>query len=89
MKTKQLISLIAAVAAMLWIAFLSPEMEGLSPKGKAALGVGVFAIIVWVTQALDDAQSGFCIVAFLNTRMAREDKRIRLLLSYKYTGNRI
>ncbi|CAI3222671.1 SLC13 family permease [Desulfovibrio legallii] len=65
MKTKQLISLIAAVAAMLWIAFLSPEMEGLSPKGKAALGVGVFAIIVWVTQALDDAQSGFCIVAFL------------------------
>ncbi|WP_092154589.1 hypothetical protein [Desulfovibrio legallii] len=45
MKTKQLVSLIAAVAAMLWIAFLSPEMEGLSPKGKAALGVGVFGAV--------------------------------------------
>jgi FAD/FMN-containing dehydrogenases len=40
-------------------------MQGLNAKGRAALGVGVFAIVVWVTQALDDAQSGFCIVAFL------------------------
>lgn len=50
---------------MLCIAFLLPDIQGLDAKGRAALGVGVFAIIVWVTQALDDAQSGFCIVAFL------------------------
>ena len=65
MKTSQLISLFAAIAVMLGIAFLVPDMQGLDAKGRAALGVGVFAIIVWVTQALDDAQSGFCIVALL------------------------
>ena len=65
MKTKQLFSLLLAVAAMLGIAFLVPDLPGLDAKGRAALGVGVFAFIVWVTQALDDAQSGFCIVALL------------------------
>lgn len=65
MKTKQLVFILIAIAAMLGITFLTPEMQGLDAKGKAALGVGVFAIIVWVTQSLDDAQSGFCIVAFL------------------------
>ena len=65
MKTKQLFSLLLAIAAMLGIAFLVPDLPGLDAKGRAALGVGVFAIIVWVTQALDDAQSGFCIVALL------------------------
>ena len=54
-----------ALLAMLSIIFLTPPVAGLTQAGKAALGVGVFAIIVWVTQALDDAQSGFCIVAFL------------------------
>ena len=65
MKTKQLFSLVVAIAAMLAIAYLVPDLPGLDAKGRAALGVGVFAIIVWVTQALDDAQSGFCIVALL------------------------
>ena len=65
MKKRQIIALLAAVTAMLCIAFLVPDMQGLNAKGRAALGVGVFAIVVWVTQALDDAQSGFCIVAFL------------------------
>ena len=45
--------------------FLTPEIEGLGYKGKVALGVGIFAIIVWITQALDDAQSGFSIIALL------------------------
>jgi anion transporter len=54
------IALAAMFAVILW-----PEVQGLSQPGKVALGVGLFAIIVWVTQALDDAQSGFCIVAFL------------------------
>lgn len=61
---KKYLSLGLALAAMLTV-ILWPEIEGLSQQGKVALGVGVFAIIVWMTQALDDAQSGFCIVAFL------------------------
>ena len=62
---KQYTCLIAALAIMLGIIYLTPETAGLKHQGKAALGVGVFAILVWMTQALDDAQSGFCIVAFL------------------------
>lgn len=62
---KQMSFLGIALCTMLAIIFLTPPVEGLSHAGKVALGVGVFAIIVWVTQALDDAQSGFCIVAFL------------------------
>ena len=62
---KRYLFLLVALAAMLSVIFLTPETEGLKHQGKVALGVGVFAIIVWVTQALDDAQSGFCIVAFL------------------------
>jgi di/tricarboxylate transporter len=62
---KKLLCLGVALAVMLSIIFLTPEMKGLQHAGKVALGVGVFAITVWITQALDDAQSGFCIVAFL------------------------
>ncbi|WP_294874934.1 MULTISPECIES: DASS family sodium-coupled anion symporter [unclassified Sulfurospirillum] len=54
-----------ALVAMLSMIYLTPEIEGLSAKGKVALGVGIFAIISWITQALDDAQSGFLIIAFL------------------------
>lgn len=61
---KKYLCLGLALAAM-FVVILWPEVEGLSQPGKVALGVGLFAIIVWVTQALDDAQSGFCIVAFL------------------------
>ena len=64
MTTKKYMSLGAALAVMFTV-ILWPAVEGLSQPGKVALGVGLFAIIVWVTQALDDAQSGFCIVAFL------------------------
>ena len=62
---KQAVFLALAVLSMLAVIFLTPEVEGLTHAGKVALGVGLFAIIVWITQALDDAQSGFCIVAFL------------------------
>lgn len=61
---KKYFYLALSFAAMLGV-ILYPEIEGLSYEGKVALGVGVFAVIVWMTQALDDAQSGFCIVAFL------------------------
>lgn len=62
---KQFISLGLAVLGMLSMIFVTPEIEGLGYQGKVALGVGIFAVIVWMTQALDDAQSGFCIVGFL------------------------
>ena len=62
---KKTIFLFAALATMLGIIYLTPETAGLKHQGKVALGVGVFAIMVWITQSLDDAQSGFCIVAFL------------------------
>jgi solute carrier family 13 (sodium-dependent dicarboxylate transporter), member 2/3/5 len=50
---------------MLAIVYATPPIEGLSHQGKAALGVCAFAIISWMTQALDEAQSGFCIVILL------------------------
>ena len=65
LNTKQMAFLAVALCAMLSIIFLTPPVTGLSHEGKVALGVGVFAIIVWITQTLDDSQSGFCIVAFL------------------------
>jgi anion transporter len=42
-----------------------PDLPGLPAAGKMALGVAVFAIIVWVTQAVDDALSGLIIVFLL------------------------
>jgi solute carrier family 13 (sodium-dependent dicarboxylate transporter), member 2/3/5 len=52
----------ACMGAVIW---LTPAIPGLKAEGKAALGVGVFAIIVWVTQAVDDALSGLMIVFLL------------------------
>jgi len=57
-----LASALALLAAIVWIV---PPVPGLSPAGKASLGVAVFAIVVWVTQALDDAVSGIAIVFLL------------------------
>lgn len=62
---KQMVCLGLALIAMLSIIFLTPAVEGLPHQGKVALGVGIFAIIVWITQALDDAQSGLFIVVAL------------------------
>ena len=62
MERKKLVALIVAFAALAGIMWLTPEVKGLTPTSKAALGVAVFAIIVWVTQALEDAISGLLIV---------------------------
>ena len=62
---KKILFIALALIAMLSMIYLTPEIAGLSYKGKVALGVGIFAIIVWITQALDDAQSGFLIITFL------------------------
>ena len=65
MERKKLFALIVAFAALAGILWLTPSVKGLTPQGKASLGVAVFAIIVWVTQALEDAISGLLIVFLL------------------------
>jgi anion transporter len=62
---KKLFALIGACLALAAILWLTPTVKGLSAHGKASLGVAVFAIIVWVTQALEDAISGLVIVFLL------------------------
>lgn len=52
----------ACLAAIIW---LTPDTAGLKMQAKAALGIAVFAIIVWVTQAFEDAISGLIILFLL------------------------
>lgn len=59
------IFLVFAFACVIGIVWLTPDIKGLQPAGKASLAVAVFAIIVWVTQAVDDALSGLLIVFLL------------------------
>jgi len=82
--TKKVVFILLALSAMLSMIYLTPDMAGLSYKGKVALGVGIFAIIVWITQALDDAQSGFLIIAFLVLFGA--GKMGEALIGYSSTG---
>jgi solute carrier family 13 (sodium-dependent dicarboxylate transporter), member 2/3/5 len=62
---KKLFALVAAFAALAAVLWLIPFDKGLSAPGKASLGVAVFAIVVWATQALEDAVSGLLIVFLL------------------------
>ncbi len=57
--------LIAAFLVLAGIIWLTPDVPGLPLAGKKALAVAVFAIIIWVTQAVDDALSGLLIVFLL------------------------
>lgn len=57
--------IVLAFAALFGIICLTPDMQGLSAAGKRALGVSVFAIIIWASQAVDTALSGFMIVFLL------------------------
>lgn len=82
--TKKIIFIVLALIAMLSMIYLTPEMAGLNFKAKVALGVGIFAIIVWITQALDDAQSGFLIITFLVLFGA--GKMSEALIGYSSTG---
>jgi anion transporter len=65
MKDLKWLYLIFACACMFGIVWLTPPVAGLQPEGKASLAVAVFAIIIWVTQAVDDAFSGLLIVFLL------------------------
>lgn len=63
--TKARIGLWGGIAALVLIAFGMPAVPGLPPAAKMALAVAVFAIIIWVTQAVEDALSGLIIVFLL------------------------
>lgn len=65
MQKHKWLSILLAFGSLAAIVWLIPEIKGLKPAGKAALGVGAFAIILWVTQAVDDAFSGILIVFML------------------------
>jgi anion transporter len=65
MGPRKIASLVAAFALLAAILWLTPAVKGLSPQGKASIAVAVFAIVVWVTEALEDALSGLVIVFLL------------------------
>ena len=62
---KNWIFLGVATLAFLLVRFAIPTTAALTPSAKGALAVAVFAIIVWVTQAVSDALSGFLIILLL------------------------
>lgn len=62
--TKERIGLVLAVIALAALIAM-PPIPGLPAAGKMALAVAVFAIIIWMTQAVDDALSGLLIVFLL------------------------
>jgi len=63
--TKKWMSIGLAFLCLAAVVWFTPDVAGLKAAGKASLGVAVFAIIVWVTQAVDDALSGILIVFLL------------------------
>lgn len=65
MSKRKWMCLLLAFVCLGGIVWLTPELTGLSLAGKKSMGVAVFAIIVWVSQALDDAISGLVIVFLL------------------------
>ncbi len=62
---KKWIYLVMAFACLAGIMWLMPTSVALKPAAKASLAIAVFAIIIWVTQALDDALSALVIVFLL------------------------
>lgn len=65
MTPKKWLYILVAFACLIAINWLTPDVAGLKAAGKAALAVSVFAIVIWVTQAIDDALSGLLIVFLL------------------------
>lgn len=56
--------IILGFAIMLGIAFM-PPLAGLSTAGQRVLGILVFAVIMWVTEAVPYPVSGICIIVFI------------------------
>lgn len=65
MKKTKWWAIILALAVLIGIVWVAPDAPGLSAAGKKSLAIAVFAIIIWITQALDDALSGIVIVFLL------------------------
>lgn len=65
-------SIFLAFACLAFITWFTPEMAGLKPAAKASLSIAVFAIIIWVTQVVDDALSGLIIVFLLASMKATD-----------------
>lgn len=65
MSGKKWLYLVLAFACLAGIMWLMPTSATLKPAAKASLAIAVFAIIIWVTQALDDALSALVIVFLL------------------------
>ncbi|MDR3561952.1 MAG: DASS family sodium-coupled anion symporter [Negativicutes bacterium] len=61
---RKLFWLALAIISMLGIMFASP-FEGLSVAGQKVLAVLVFAVIVWITEAISYPLSGIAIITFL------------------------
>ena len=61
---KKWLSLVLAVCLLVGVGFIW-KPEGLSVEGQRALGVALFAIVVWFSQAMSDAVSGIFIVMLL------------------------
>lgn len=65
MNKQKWLYLLIAFACLFGVVWLTPEVKGLTLAGKKAMGVAIFAIIVWVSQAMEDAISGLVIVFLL------------------------
>jgi sodium-dependent dicarboxylate transporter 2/3/5 len=65
MNKQKWLYLLLAFACLFGVVWLTPEVKGLTLAGKKAMGVAIFAIIVWVSQAMEDAISGLVIVFLL------------------------
>lgn len=72
MAEKKWSSILLAFGCLAFITWFTPELAGLKPAGKASLAIAVFAIIIWVTQAVDDALSGLIIVFLLASMKATD-----------------
>lgn len=71
---KKFISFILALLAFIIVGWCLPTPEGLPQTGKMALAVGAFAIIIWVTSAVEGAMSGIMIVFLLCVTKAASAK---------------
>ncbi|MGL5207377.1 MAG: SLC13 family permease [Acidaminococcaceae bacterium] len=72
---KKTVQFLLAIFAFITVGWLMPTPDGLPQAGKMALAVGTFAIIVWVTNAIEGALSGLMIVFMLAiTGAAKIDK---------------
>ena len=56
---------IAAAVAVLVVAVLMPPLAGLPVAGQRAIGILLFAVVLWVTEAVDLTVSAFIIVTLI------------------------